>query len=206
MGNSKSPAHSPHWVRLHHRRRRPTRQRTPRSRKTAATIAEAQMAIRVGHASRCLLDSVGAAPAWRSRARTPARSAPTDRPKTRASSVGDALDEHSGESDCILHERLPVDVRRSRGPGNTDSFYAGDRMIADIRRRPRRSAELGFTYVVVAKLAEGRRSAAEGSSAGKSSWERNRSSRRIGVRFAGFRITSAAAMVCSKAGCKPPKQ
>jgi hypothetical protein len=41
-------------------------------------------------------------------------------------------------------------------PGNTDLFYAGERMIADIQKPPPGAPSSWLTYVVVKKLAEGR--------------------------------------------------
>jgi len=119
------------------------------------TIANAPMDIPdVGRFS-VLLDPFGAVSVAFKSAHPERDGAPPQRPGT-SEFCWETLSTSDVAKAVAFYTKVYPWTSKKAEPGNTDLFYAGDRMVADIQKTPPGVPPNWLTYVVVAKLADGR--------------------------------------------------
>jgi predicted enzyme related to lactoylglutathione lyase len=119
------------------------------------TIANAPMDIPDVGRFAVLLDPFGAVSVAFKSAHPEREAAPTDRPNP-SEFCWETLSTSDSAKAIAFYTQVYGWTSKKGEPGNTDLFYAGDRMIADIQKTPPGVPPNWLTYVVVAKLGEGR--------------------------------------------------
>ena len=125
------------------------------AKENGGTVANAPMDIPDVGRFAVLLDPFGAVSVPFKSAHPERDGAPPQRPGT-SEFCWETLSTSDIDKAIAFYTQVYPWTSKKQDPGNTNLFFAGDRMVADVQKTPPGVPPNWLTYVVVAKLADGR--------------------------------------------------